>query len=131
MSMNQFEKRMSTLRRQYAAERAQITKDAYRHIGHLNNAISRSDFPEVREALRAEKERVYEAMRSSNRYNRLCYLQQLEAIEAERRLHFERTPSKSKLRRLMASLSSSAEAQGQSTITIQFGDNKSATISFT
>ena len=100
--MNKFEKRMNALRRQFAAELDQITRDTYRHIGHLNTAISQISFPEVREALRAEKERVYEAMRTSHRYNRLCYLQQLEAVEDEYRLHLAKHPSKSQQRRLAA-----------------------------
>lgn len=128
--MNDFEKRISALRRQFTAERVQISKDAYRHIGHINNAISQSPFPEVRDALRAEKERIYEAMRTSHRYNRLCYMQQLEAIEDEYRLHLEQTPSKSRLRRLMARLSRMAQEQGETTLHIAFGDNKKATITF-
>ena len=128
--MNQFEKRMSALRQQYAAERAQITKDTYRHIGHLNTAISQTSFPEVRQALRSEKERVYEAMRASHRYNRLCYLQQLEAIEDEYRLHLEQNPSKKQLGRMMTNLRKSAEQGGQSSLTISLGDNRSATVTF-
>lgn len=128
--MNKFEERINALRLQYAAEREQITRDANRRIGHINTAISRAEFPEVRDALRAEKERIYEAMRASHRYNRVCYLQALEAIEDERRLHFEQTPSNRRLRRLMASLSRAAEAGGQSSVTIRFGDNRSATVTF-
>lgn len=128
--MNKFEKRMNALRQQYAAERAQITKDAYRHIGHLNNAISQTSFPEVRQALRSEKERVFEAMRTSHKYNRLCYLQQLEAIEDEYHLHLEQNPSKKQLRRMMTTLRKSAEQGGQSSLTISLGDNRSATVTF-
>lgn len=121
---------MSALRQQYAAERAQITRDAYRHIGHLNNAISQAAFPEVRQALRYEKERVYEAMRTSHKYNRLCYLQQLEAIEDEYHLHLGQNPSKKQLRRMMTTLRKSAEQGGQSSLTISLGDNRSATVTF-
>ena len=128
--MNEFEKRMSALRRLFSAERNQITKDAYRQIGHINNAISATSFPEVREALRAEKQRVYEAMRTSHRYNRICYMQQLEAIEDEYNLHREKNPSKKQVRRMMAFLSQTAEAKGEKSITFALGDNHRATIFF-
>lgn len=109
--MNEFEKRMNALRRQFSAERNQITKDAYRTIGHINNAISATSFPEVRDALRAEKQRVYEAMRTSHRYNRICYLQQLKALEDEYYLHLEKNPSKSQVRRMMAHLRDYADSK--------------------
>lgn len=129
--MNHFEERMNALRLQFTAERAQITKDAYRHIGHLNTAIGQVNTPEAREALRAEKVRVYEAMRTSHKYNRLCFLQQLEMLEDEYRLHREQNPSLRQLRRLMASLCKSAEANGQSSISFSFGrDNRRCDISF-
>ena len=128
--MNEFEKRINALRIQFSRERTQITKDAYRQIGHLNNAISQTSFPEVRDALRAEKARVYESMRTSHRYNRLCYIQQLEAIEDEARLHREKNPSGRQLRRMMASLRKSAEAKGKTTITLSIGEDQTCTISF-
>lgn len=128
--MNGFEKRINALRLQFRDERISITKDAYRHIGHINNAISQTSFPEVREALRAEKERIYEAMRTSHRYNRLCYIQQLEAIEDEARLHREKNPSGRQLRHMVARLGQVAEAKGEKSLTITFGDNRQATISF-
>lgn len=128
--MNEFEKRMNALRIQFRNERVQITKDAYRHIGHLNNAISQCAFPEVRDALRAEKQRIYETMRTSHRYNRLCYLQQLEAIEDEARIHRDKNPSKKQLRCMMITLRKSAEHGGQSSLKISLGDNRSATITF-
>lgn len=128
--MNKFEKRMNALRRQFSAERNQITKDAYRQIGHINNAISATSFPEVRDALRAEKARVYEAMRTSHRYNRICYMQQLEAIEDEYHLHLGQNPSKKQLRRMMTTLRKSVEQGGQSSLTISLGDNRSATVTF-
>lgn len=93
---------MNALRRQFAAELDQITRDAYRRVGHLNTAISQTSFPEVREALRAEKQRVYEAMRTSHRYNRLCYLQQLDLLENEYRLYLAKHTSKRQQRRLAA-----------------------------
>lgn len=128
--MNEFEKRMNALRRQFSAERNQISKDAYRTIGHINNAISATSFPEVRDALRAEKQRVYEAMRTSHRYNRICYMQQLEALEDEYRNPLDKSPSRRQLRRMVAVLSQTAEAKGEKSITIAFGDNHRATISF-
>ena len=128
--MNEFEKRMNALRRQFSAERNQITKDAYRQIGHINNAISATSFPEVRDALRAEKARVYEAMRTSHRYNRLCYMQQLEAIEDEYRLHLDNNPSKKQVRRMMDRLGRLAEASGKNSLSIAFGNGRRADISF-
>ncbi len=121
---------MNALRRQFAAELDQITRDTYRHIGHLNTAISQISFPEVREALRAEKERVYEAMRASHRYNRLCYLQQLEMIEDEYQHHRTKNPSARQLRRMMTILRKSAEQSGQSSLSISLGDNRTATVTF-
>lgn len=128
--MNEFEKRMNALRRQFSAERNQITKDAYRQIGHINNAISATPFLEVREALRAEKERVYEAMRTSHRYNRLCYMQQLEALEDEYNIHLEKNPSKSQVRRMMAAVCKFIESSGAQSYTVSLGENRQATITF-
>lgn len=126
--MNQFEKRMNALRRRYTAEQRQITKDAYRRIGHLNNAISQSTFPEVREVLRAEKERIYEAMRTSHEINRTCYLQQLELISDEQLRHHKAHPSNTQLRRMLSHLCESAG--GQNPMTISFGENRRAEIIF-
>lgn len=128
--MNEFEKRMNALRRQFCAERASITKDACRQIGHINNAISKAAYPEVRDALRAEKERIYEVMRQSHRYSRLCYRQQLEALEDEYQQHLDRNPSKSQIRRMVSAICGAAEAYGEKSISISFGDNRHATISF-
>lgn len=128
--MNEFEKQMNALRIQFCKERASITKDACRRIGHLNNAISKTDFPEVRDALRAEKERVYEAMRQSHRYSRLCYRQQLEALQDQYRIHLDQNPSKSQIRRMVAAISGYADAAGNKSITVCFGENRHATISF-
>lgn len=126
--MNEFEKRMNALRRQFSAERNQISKDAYRTIGHINNAISATPFPEVRDALRTEKQRVYEVMRTSHRYNRICYMQQLEAIEDEYNIHLERNPSKSQVRRMMAAVCKFVESSGAQSYTVALGENRQATI---
>ena len=128
--MNEFEKQINALRLQFKAERVQITKDAYRTIGHLNNAISQSPFPEVRKALRAEKERTYEAMRNSHKYNRLCYIQQLEMLNDEYGFHLEKNPSKKQMRRMMAAICKSIESTGESSYTITFGENRRAKIVF-
>ena len=128
--MNEFDKRINELRIQFRRENVQIAKDAYRQIGHLNNAISQTTFPGVRDALRAEKERIFEAMRNSHRYNRTCYIEQLEAIEDERLRHYERVPSKTKIRRLIGRICQETEANGETSVTIAFGNNRKATISF-
>lgn len=128
--MNEFEKRMNTLRCQFAAERAQISKDCYRTIGRLNTAIGKVNSVEARNALRAEKQRVYEAMRNSHRYNRLCYLQQLEAVEDEYSLHIERNPSKRQVRRMMAAVCRFVESAGAQSYTVALDDNRQATITF-
>ncbi len=128
--MNDFEKRISALRRQFAAERDQISKDCERTIGRLNTAIGMVNSPEARDVLRAEKHRLYEVMRNSHECNRRCYMQQLEALEDEYRLHLEQTPSKNQLRRLMWRLCRLAEEQGETTLRIAFGDNRHADITF-
>ena len=127
--MNEFEKRMNALRRQFSAERNQITKDAYRTIGRLNTAIGQVKSVEAREALRAEKQRVYEAMRTSHRYNRICYMQQLEAIEDEARIHLEKNPSKRQVRRMMAAVCKFIESAGAQSYSVTLGDNRQATVS--
>lgn len=121
---------MNALRRQFSAERNQITKDAYRQIGHINNAISATPFPEVRDVLRAEKQRIYETMRTSHRYNRICYLQQLEALEDEYNLHREKNPSKRQVRRMMAAVCRFVESAGAQSYTVALDGNRQATISF-
>ncbi len=128
--MNHFEKRINALRLQFLAERKQIQKDSNRTIGHLNTAIGQVSTPEARDALRAEKARVYEATRESMRYNRLCYRQQLEAIEDERRLHAERHPSRRQLRRIFAALAQSASDEGKSSLDFALPDGRRATIAF-
>lgn len=128
--MNEFEKQMNALRLQYKAEQRQISKDCYRTIAHLNTAIGQVDSPEAREALRAEKERVYDSMRRSHELNKTCYLQQIEMINDQIRIHFEKTPSKSHMRRMIANLCTLTEASGEKTISISFGDKRRATITF-
>lgn len=128
--MNEFEKRMNALRIQFRDERVQITRDACRHIGHLNTAIGMVNSPEAREALRAEKARVYEAMRTSHKYNRRCNLQQLEALDDEYGSHLDKNPSKKQLRRMMAAICKFVEEAGASSYTLSFGDDRCATVSF-
>lgn len=128
--MNEFEKRMNGLRLQFRAERLQIDKDCKRTVGRLNTAIGMVNSVEAREVLRAEKARVYESSRRTMKYNRLCYMQQLEALEDEYRLHLDKTPSNRQLRRMAAILCKSAEARGEKSVTIAFGENKQATIIF-
>ena len=129
-SMNEFEKRMNALRLQFRDERVQITKDCNRTIGRLNSAIGMVNTPEAREALRAEKARVYEASRQSMKYSRLCYLQQLEALEDEYRIHLDKSPSKRQLRRMIAILGNVADENGGKSLSIAFGEGRRATITF-
>ena len=128
--MNEFEKRINALRRQFCAERVQITKDTYRKIGRINIGISKAEFPEIREALWAEKARLKETMRQAHLVNRECYLEQLELLNDEYREHMERFPSNRRLRKIMAMLYPSAMANLNGTMTIPFGDNRQATITF-
>ncbi len=128
--MNEFENRMNALRRQFRAERISIQKDANRTIGHLNTAIGKVNSPEAREALRAEKARVYEATRQSMKYNRLCYRQQLDAIEDQYFRHRKQNPSKKQIRRMVIAVCADAEARGEKSVSIAFADNRHATISF-
>ena len=121
---------MNALRLQFKAERKQIQKDANRTIGRLNTAIGQVGTQEAREALRAEKARVYEATRASHRYNRLCYHQQLEMLEDEYSIHLSENPSKKKLRRMMTLFYQTADARGQKSITLHLGDGRVGTVSF-
>lgn len=102
------------------------TEGVNKALGNLDAATRR----QLEKALRAEKQRVYEATSQSIRYSCLCYIQQLEALEDEYRLHRENNPSKSQLCRMAASLCKIAEANGDGSITIAFGDNRKATVSF-
>lgn len=128
--MNEFEKRINALRIQFREERVQITKDCKRKIGHLNTAIGKVNSPEARDALRAEKARTYEASKTAIRYNRLCYLQQLEAIEDEGRMHFKKNPSNRQIRHALRSLMQSAQEKGQSSVSFALDENQSCTITF-
>lgn len=128
--MNEFEKQMNALRIQFRAERISIQKDSNRTIGRLNTAIGMVNTPEAREALRAEKKRVYEATRQSMKYNRLCYRQQLDAMKDQYRMHLEENPSKAQIRRMVSAIFGSAEAEGKDSVSIAFGDNRRAIISF-
>lgn len=110
--MNTFEKQINALRLQFKAERVQIQKDSARIIGHLNTAIGQVPFPEVRNALRAEKIRVHKATHEAMKVNRLCYLQQLEELEDQYTRHLQANPSNRQIRRLMTRLCRSAEAGG-------------------
>ena len=129
--MNEFEKQLQALRIQYRDERKSISKDSNRTIGHLNNAIGVAINQEAREALRREKERVYEATRQSMKYSRLCYKEQLEFLEDQYRLYREAHPSNHQLRRMAKTLFRAAEEKGYSQLIINFGGTKTATITFT
>lgn len=128
--MNEFEERMNALRKQCCAERDQITKDAERAIGHINTVIGSMAFPEVRDALRAEKERIKEAMRNAHKENRARYMQQLEAIEEEIKQHREKHPSTRQIRRVARRLREIAEEKGNNSVTIYLSDNSTCTITF-
>lgn len=128
--MNEFEKKMNALRIQFRNERVSIQEDANRTIGHLNTAIGQVNSPEARAALRAEKNRVYHATRRSMKYNRLCYRQQLDLLEDQYLQHRERNPSKREIRRMLHTLCVSTEADGNNSMSISFGDHRTAKITF-
>lgn len=128
--MNEFETRINALRLLYKAERIQIQKDCNLTIGHLNTAIGQVGTQEAREALRAEKRRIYEATRQSMKYNRLCFRQQLDLLLDEYEAHRSKNTSRSALRRAMALLCRHAELQGQHSITIAFGGQRVETVTF-
>ncbi len=128
--MNEFDKKMNALRIQFRNERVSIQKDSNRTIGRLNTAIGQVSTPEAREALRAEKQRVYEATRQSMKYNRLCYHQQLNLLQDQYSKHLERHPSKRRIRSILANLCKSSEAEGQNSLSITFGENRIAKITF-
>lgn len=129
--MNKFEKRFQALRIQYRDERVQISKDCSRTIGRLNNAIGQVSTPEARDALRAEKARVYEATENNIKYSRRCYIQQLEAIEDEARLYYEKNPSRRQIHHALRALLRSAQENGESTVTLSIGKNSRCTVTFT
>ena len=128
--MNEFEKQKNALRIQFKAEQRQITKDCYRTISRLNTAIGQVDSPEAREALRTEKERVYESMRRSHELNKTCYLQQLDLLDDQHSRYRERHPSKRRIRSILAAFCRSAEAIGNDSLSIHFGENRIAKIHF-
>lgn len=100
--MNEFENRAHALRQRYRAERAQMWKACERHVGHLNIAIGQTSMPEAKEALRDEKKRVREATLQSMAWHKRHYLNQVEALNDQYRLHLEKNPSGRALRRTMA-----------------------------
>ena len=128
--MNEFESRINALRLQFKAERMRIQKDANLTIGHLNTAIGQVSTIEAREALRAEKARVYEATRQSMKYNRLCYRQQVELLNEQHREHLRAHPSKRAVRQAMALMALYAADAGKDEISIALGDNRRGTVSF-
>lgn len=128
--MNLFEKQINALRLQYKAERVRIQKDANRRIGRLNTAIGRIGIVEAREALRAEKARVYESTREAMKINRLCYRRQLEQVKEEYDRHLQAVPSNRQIRRMLTALAESAGARGESTVTLTLGDNRTCTVAF-
>ncbi|MDE6267358.1 MAG: hypothetical protein K2M07_08430 [Muribaculaceae bacterium] len=128
--MNEFEKRMNELRRQFKAEQRSITKDANRTIGRLNTAILQVHSVEAREAMRTEKERVYESMRRSHELNKTCYLQQLELLNDQYISHLRETPSNRQLRHMVAHLCRYAESNGKNSLCIPFGENRRAEVIF-
>ena len=128
--MNEFEKRINELRIQFRNERVQISKDADLKIGHINTAIGQVNSPEAREALRAEKQRLREQLVKDMKDNRFWYMMMREAIEEEYRSHLEKNLSSRQIRRIVRRLSAIAEEQGKTELTIVFGDNRRATVSF-
>lgn len=128
--MNEFEKRINALRLRFKEERIQIVKDCNRTVGHLNNAIGIVNSEEARDALRAEKLRVRTAKDRAMESNLRCYHEQFELLNEGYLLSLKQQPSKRQLRRTVASLCKMAEAQGESSLTVSFGDNRQATIAF-
>ncbi|MDE6022373.1 MAG: hypothetical protein K2G13_02610 [Muribaculaceae bacterium] len=128
--MKDFDKQKNALRIKFKAEQRQITKDCHRTIGRINTAIGQVKILEAREALRAEKQRVYENMRRSHELNKTCYLQQLDLIDDEISQYRERHPSKRRIRSILEAFCRSAEADGNDSLSIQFSENRIAKISF-
>lgn len=128
--MNEFEKQMNAMRVRFKAEQRQITKDCYRTINRLNKDLGMVNSQEAREALRNEKERVYESMRRSHELNKTCYLQQLDLLDDQHSRYRERHPSKRRIRSILATLCKSCEADGNNSFSIHFGENRTAKISF-
>jgi len=128
--MNEFETKINALRLQFKAERMQIQKDCNLTTGHLNTAIGQVGTSEAREALRAEKQRVYEATRQSMKYNRLCYRQQLDLLIAECEAHRSKNPSRSEAKRALALLRRYAELQGEQSLSLGFGNHHHGEVKF-
>ena len=128
--MNEFEKRINELRIRFRNERVQISKDASLKIGHINTAIGQVKSPEAREALRAEKQRLREQLVKDMKDNRFWYMMMREAIEEEYRSHLEKNLSSRQIRRIVRRLSAIAEEQGKTELSIAFGENRRATVSF-
>lgn len=128
--MNEFEKRINALRLQCETERKQIYRDYNRTMGHLNTDLGKVKTQEARDALRAERTRVWNAAQESRRISRLCYLQQLELLNEEYRLWLEKNPSNHELRRMAAAVYKAAEKKGMNTITIYLGKSKQIQITF-
>lgn len=128
--MNDFDKRMNALRIKYRDEQVRITKDCYRHIGHINTDLGLVTTIEARDALRTEKQRFYEAMRTSHKYNRLCYMQQLELLQDECRSYYEKNPTAGTMRRALRHMAMNAEANGEKSVSMTIGQDLHATITF-
>lgn len=128
--MNEFETKAHALRLQYKAQRIQIQKDCDLAVGHINTDLGRVKTIEAREALWAEKQRIYETTRQSMKYNRLCYRQQLDLLQEESRAHFAANPSRAMVRQAVAMIARHAKNTGQSTLTVQFGKNSHSVLSF-
>lgn len=128
--MNEFEKRINALRLRFKEERIRIVKDCNLAVGHLNNAIGMADSEDTREALRAEKLRVRTTKDRAMESNLRCYHEQLELLNEGYMLSLKQQPSKRQLRRTVATLCKMAEEQGESSLTVSFGDNRQATIAF-
>lgn len=129
--MNEFEKRINALRLRFKEERIQIVKDCNRTVGRINTAMSMAGSEEARDALRAEKLRVRTAKDRAMESNLRCYHEQLELLNEGYMLSLKQQPSKRQLRRAMATLCNMAEAQGKSSLTVSFGDNRQAILAFT
>ena len=128
--MNEFDKQKNALRIQFKAEQRQITKDCYRTISRINKDLGQVNSQEAREALRTEKERVYETMRRTHELNKTCYLQQLDLLDEQYFKHLERHPSKTHIKSILAAFCRSAEADDLKNLSIHFAKNRIAKIHF-
>lgn len=128
--MNEFESRINALRLYYKAERAQIQQDCDNLFTRLNKTIAATDDRDVHRILRAEKFRVYTDTRRAIRMSMRCYRQQLDTINEEYRAHLSQTPSNRAVRRAMTLLCRHADARGEKSFTVTFGDNHRGHVSF-